>query len=108
MKNQKKILIVLAVAAVVLTALYFFVISPLITADDGTGDEETQKPLEDEIINEAGRVLLFPHYERAQIQAVEIYNSNGKYTDENGNEITVLYGDVNCDGEVNMKDVAAL
>ena len=80
MKNQKKMLIVLAVAAVVLAALYFFVISPLITADDGTGDEETQKPLEDEIINEAGRVLLFPHYERAQIQAVEIYNSFGKYT----------------------------
>ncbi|MBR6558197.1 MAG: DUF4340 domain-containing protein [Clostridia bacterium] len=80
MKKQKILAIAAFCAAVVLILLYFFVISPVLLAEDPADTEETQKPLENEVINESGRTLLFPHYERESIQSIEVYNSNGKYT----------------------------
>ena len=36
------------------------------------------------------------------------YDFEGNYFDQKGNFITILFGDVNCDGIVNMQDVTAL
>jgi len=80
MKKQKIFAIAALCAAVVLILLYFLVIEKLPASDGSETAETTQAPLEDEVINESGRTLLFPKCERENIRSVEIYNSYGKYT----------------------------
>lgn len=76
-KNRIKLISVISVLFVILTVLYFVVISPLLK-DDGNTNEEI-KLLEGEALGQNSKILMFEHQPREAIQSIEVSNSNGKY-----------------------------
>lgn len=77
-KKQKKLIIIFAVAAVLLTCAYFFVIMPLV-AKWTTKQVDIPELLPGEVLGSNNRILIFEHVEKAAIQEIEVHNSNGVY-----------------------------
>ena len=77
-KKQNRLAIILAVGFVVLLALYFAVLRPIIKEVI----EDIKPPLNlenGEVEGANDRIMLFPQVERASIKSIEVSNSYGKY-----------------------------
>ncbi len=79
LKKQKRLIIIFAIAAVVLTSIYFFVITPLIAKWTAT-EEIIPELLPGEVLGINNRILMFEHVEKAAIQEIEVHNEFGTYT----------------------------
>ncbi|MDD4774475.1 MAG: hypothetical protein PHZ09_12870, partial [Eubacteriales bacterium] len=72
-KKRKKLIIIFAVTAVLLTCAYFFVVSPLV-AKWMAVQEEIPELLPGEVLGSNNRILMFEHVEKAAIQEIEVHN----------------------------------
>jgi hypothetical protein len=77
-KKRKKLIIIFAVTAVLLTCAYFFVVSPLV-AKWMAVQEEIPELLPGEVLGSNNRILMFEHVEKAAIQEIEVHNEYGAY-----------------------------
>ena len=78
LKKQKRLIIIFAIAAVLLTCTYFFVITPLVAKWTAT-EEIIPELLPGEVLGINNRILMFEHVEKAAIQEVEVHNEHGTY-----------------------------
>lgn len=78
-KRQKKLIIIFAVAAVLLTCAYFFIVTPLVAKWTAV-QVEVPELLPGEVLGSNNRILLFEHVEKAAIQEIEVHNKNGVYS----------------------------
>ena len=76
-KQQRILIIALAVVFAVLAAAYFIVVRPL-TSEEETkaGEEVVPDPGEDVSVD---RLLVFPQIERKNMQSIEVHNEHGSY-----------------------------
>lgn len=93
-KKQKKLIIILAVCAVFLTCMYFFVVSPLIAKWTAV-EEVLPELLPGEVLGTNNRILMFEHVEKAGMQEIEVHNSYGSYTFYRGADDNFYIRDLN-------------
>lgn len=77
-KKQVKSIVLLAVIAAAALCLYLFVVVPIVNYVE----EVTKEPvelLEGEVLGTNDRILLFDHYERKNIQSIDVVNEYGEY-----------------------------
>lgn len=77
-KKQLKTIVALVVAAVAALCLYFFVVVPIVNYVE----EIVKDPIElldGEVLGTNDRILLFEHFERKDIQAIDVHNEHGEY-----------------------------
>ncbi len=77
MKKQKILIVVFAVLFAVLLTAYFVVIKPLM-AETAEG-ESSLTVLDGEVETVNGRLLMFRHVERDEMQSIEVFNEYGSY-----------------------------
>lgn len=76
-RQQKILIITLAIIFVIMTVAYFAVVRPL-TAPEET-EKETLTPDEGEDVTYGSHYLMFPQVERADMQSMEVHNEHGTY-----------------------------
>ena len=75
---QKKLIVFIAVAVLVLAVAYFAVIRPLVDREEP--DEQTPvELLPGEVLGANGRIQLFEQVARADMKSVEVKNASGSY-----------------------------
>lgn len=83
LKKQKIMIIVMASLFLVLTLLYFIVLSPLMKrkADEANPPAEPPKLLEGEALDVEDKrtILMFPRAERKQMKSIEVINQYGSF-----------------------------
>lgn len=77
-KQQRILAIALGAMFVVLTALYFIVVAPLL--EEEPVETTPLETVEGEAVGANNRYLIFPQVERSSIQSVEVHNEYGSYT----------------------------
>lgn len=77
-KKQRTAIIVLAIVAVVAVLAYFFVVEPMLGREDDTPDESVEL-LDGEALTAGGSILMYEHYEREDIETIEVRNEHGQY-----------------------------
>ncbi len=77
-KKQRTAIIVLALIAVAAVLAYFFVVVPILNREDDTPDENVEL-LEGEVLTAGGSILMYEHYEREDIETIEVRNEYGQY-----------------------------
>ncbi len=77
-KKQKRIILILGIAAVVLIAAYFAVVVPIMNSM-ATDEEKVPELLDGEVLGTANRILMFEHVEKSDMQEIEVHNSHGDY-----------------------------
>lgn len=85
LKKQKKLIIILGIAAVILILGYFLVVNPLI-AKLTAKEEEIPELLPGEVLGINNRILMFEHCEKATIDTIEVHNDYGTYTFYRGDD----------------------
>ena len=77
-KKQKKLIIGLGIAAVVLIIAYFAVVMPIMNSM-ATEEEEVPDLLEGEVLGTSNRILMFEHVEKSDMDSIYVSNPNGDY-----------------------------
>jgi len=77
-KKQKKLIIGLGIAAVVLIIAYFAVVMPIMNSM-AAEEEEVPDLLEGEVLGTSNRILMFEHVEKSDMDSIYVSNPNGEY-----------------------------
>lgn len=77
-KKQRTAIIVLALVVVAAVIAYFFVVEPMLNREDETPDEQIEL-LDGEALTAGGKLLMFEHYEREDIETIDVRNEYGQY-----------------------------
>lgn len=77
-KKQRRTIIILAIIVAAAILAYFFVVLPIVNYVE-EDPEETVELLDGEVLGTGNRILLFDHYERKEIQSIEVHNAYGEY-----------------------------
>lgn len=77
-KKQRTTIIVLSVCVAVALLAYFFVLKPIIARVEDEPDEEIRL-LDGEVLATGNRILMYEHYEREDIEKIDIQNEYGEF-----------------------------
>ena len=77
-KKQKKLIISLGIAALVLIVAYFAIVMPIMKSM-ATEEEEVPELLEGEVLGTSNRILMYEHVEKSDMDSILVHNENGEY-----------------------------
>lgn len=77
-KKQVKTIAALVVAAAAALCLYFFVVVPIVNYVEEIVKDPVEL-LDGEVLGTNDRILLFEHFERKDIQSIDVHNRYGEY-----------------------------
>lgn len=78
-KRQRTAIIVIAAAIAAALPLYFFVVKPIVEYVEEQPEENIEL-LDGEVLAAGNRILMYEHYERADIEKIEVHNEHGEYS----------------------------
>lgn len=78
LKKQGRLILIMAIIVAAAICAYFFVVLPIVNYVEEV-TKETVELLDGEVLGTNDRILLFDHYERKDIQSIDIHNEFGEY-----------------------------
>lgn len=78
LKKQRTTIIVLAICLIAAVPLYFFAVKPIIESVADEPDEAVEL-LDGEVLATGNRILMYEHYERTDIETIEVRNEYGEF-----------------------------
>ncbi len=78
LKKQGRLILIMTIIVAVAICAYFFAVLPIVNYVEEV-TKETVELLDGELLGTNDRILLFEHYDRKDIQSIDIHNEYGEY-----------------------------